>query len=783
MHKMNLRVLFASAVLGVLTTIGSSIDAAVITDFSPTAGAPGDRVLLTGSGFGPGTIVRFWNGGSGVVATNVFVNSVTLMTVYVPYGITTGPISVGSQYTANDFLAIGKGPYISDFSPGFGAVNDTVVIHGAHLANTNGIPVIVKFHGTNATEVNPNDNGTQITTRVPVGATSGFITVTTTSGTSNSPSAFTFVGPGPFISGFSPISGPGGTLVLIGGLHLAGVTNVTFNGLPGSIQKTNSDSVIEVLAPSGNTSGPIAVYSPNGSSVTTSNFFGMPSISSISPTFGRANTNVLVKGANFKGATAVRFNGLASTSFVVSNNTTLSASVPAGATTGLIRVIVPGASAFSETNFVVRPTLSGFSPPFGPVGSSVTITGANLNVGTPTVRFNGVAAAAPTGVSFGQLTAKVPAGASTGFISVSTADGSDTNATRFFLPAAITGFAPTNSGPGSRIRITGQNFVGASAVNFNGTPAEGFTVTNNGSIGATVPSGVVTGPISVTTPAGTASSGGLFYGAPLISDFTPTHGLPGTSVEINGVNFLGGSVQFNGLNATISSLNNTQIVAIVPGAATTGPITVIGPAGTNTSVAKFVLDYTSDLSVWFTNSPNPVTIGSNLVYTISIVNTGPFPTPNATLTNTLPDSVTLRSATISPPWILATNGNLLTGSASSLSVGSATTFTISVTPHLTGYVTDTISVSSDSPDPHPEDNLASITTRVEPLALLSIKLLTNQVKLTWPAFLTNYALQFQDRFSTNPLWSALTNAPAITGGLESVIDTNTGATRFYRLKK
>ena len=32
---------------------------------------------------------------------------------------------------------------------------------------------------------------------------------------------------------------------------------------------------------------------------------------------------------------------------------------------------------------------------------SVTISGANFNVGTPTVRFNGVAAAPPTGISFG----------------------------------------------------------------------------------------------------------------------------------------------------------------------------------------------------------------------------------------------------------------------------------------------------------------------------------------------------------------------------------------------
>jgi uncharacterized protein (TIGR03437 family) len=78
---------------------------------------------------------------------------------------------------------------------------------------------------------------------------------------------------------------------------------------------------------------------------------------------------------------------------------------------------------------IPAPTISGFSPPSGPVGTTVTISGSNLANAT-TVKFNGVAAAVLTD-SAGQITAKVPVGATTGKISVTTAGGTATSATNF----------------------------------------------------------------------------------------------------------------------------------------------------------------------------------------------------------------------------------------------------------------------------------------------------------------------------------------------------------------
>ena len=765
----------------VVTALSQALGAPVITSFSPTAGAPGDQIQLTGSGFSAGNFtITFWNG---VVVTAGRINSDTSVTVVVPNGITTGPIGIQqgtgpTLYTADDFLAVGYGPYITGFTPSFGSFNDTVMISGIHLTNTIG----VQFGGVSATQFTPNADGTQITTRVPFGATNGPITVSTIFGTSNSPSAFTVIGAGPFVTGFSPISGDTSTQVQITGVHFTGVTNVTFNGRPGVGLTANSDTLIQVQPPANVLTGPIGIYTTSGSFVTTSNFFGSPTITNFTPKSGRAGTNVVITGTNLLGASAVYFGPKATTTFTVQSNFKLTAQVPIGAATGPIRVVVPAGSGFSASNFVVAPSISGFSPGFGPVGTSVTITGFNLNASTPTVRFGGVTAATPTTITSTQLVVKVPNGATTGLISVTTSEGSDTNPTRFYLPAKITSFAPTNGIAGTRVSIQGTNFLGTTKVGFNGAAAADLTVTNNNSLSAVVPTNAITGPIYITTPAGIVASTAVFYGPPMITGFTPTHGLPGTKVTINGLNLLGGSAQFSGLAAAISSVNNTQMVATVPVGALTGPITVTGPAGSNTTIGNFTLDYPIDLSTSIQNSANPVTVGSNLVYTVSLVNNGTYAAPNATFTNTLPTDVTLVSVGVPAGWALTTNGNVLSGTIASFGNGGSATLLVTVQPKTAGNIIASVTVSSDNPDPLPANNSASIVTTVQPLVLLSVGVADEVVRISWPTALTNYVLEFRDSLSADSQWTSVTNGVTSDGAANFLLETNPASARFYRLR-
>jgi len=70
-----------------------------------------------------------------------------------------------------------------------------------------------------------------------------------------------------------------------------------------------------------------------------------------------------------------------------------------------------------------QPTLTSFTPSSGPVGTQVTVTGANL-AGATGISFNGKAAAVFSSLSDTQLTATVAAGTTTGAIVVTTAGGS-----------------------------------------------------------------------------------------------------------------------------------------------------------------------------------------------------------------------------------------------------------------------------------------------------------------------------------------------------------------------
>ena len=72
------------------------------------------------------------------------------------------------------------------------------------------------------------------------------------------------------------------------------------------------------------------------------------------PTSGKAGTKVGILGTNLKGATAVSFNGTAA-KFSVVAKTTIVATVPVGATTGLVTVVTPSGTLTSNVPFQIAP--------------------------------------------------------------------------------------------------------------------------------------------------------------------------------------------------------------------------------------------------------------------------------------------------------------------------------------------------------------------------------------------------------------------------------------------
>jgi len=488
-------------------------------------------------------------------------------------------------------------PSISSFTPTSGPPGTSVAISGDHFLGTS--QVTIKGRPVEFTVNSP----TSISARVPTGLPQGTgpITVTTPFGTATSPSQFTVTceSPGPTISSFTPTSGPVGTSVEITGTNFTSAVNeVLFDGSAGGAFTVNSPTSITATVPELASTGPVTVETAT-TGCTTSDPFTVtsvpPTISSFTPTSGPAGTPVNIYGTGFGLVTSITFNGTPDWSYSTYSSTWIQAYVPPGATTGPITVTNDKGSATSTTAFTVTgppPTISLFTPTSGPVGTSVDIQGTNLT-GATSVTFNGTTDPSFTVNSATDITAHVPAGATSGPIAVTTPAGTATSSSSFtVIPApSISSFTP-NSGPaGTSVDIQGTNFTAATSVTFNGTPDPIFVVNSPTDITAHAPSGATTGPISVTTPGGTATSSSAFtvIAPPKITGFSPASGHAGQQVTITGKNFAGVTgVRLGTVSAKFTVNSATKITATVP-VIPSGYYrwSVTNPAGTATSTSSF----------------------------------------------------------------------------------------------------------------------------------------------------------------------------------------------------
>jgi uncharacterized repeat protein (TIGR03803 family) len=145
-------------------------------------------------------------------------------------------------------------------------------------------------------------------------------------------------------------------------------------------------------------------------------------------TSGAEGAAVTILGTTLTGANSVTFGGIAAT-FTVVSASEITTTVPAGALTGSVNVTVGANTLTSALTYRVTPTISSFSPPSGPVGTPVTITGTGLTQ-TSKVTFNNTVATFTVN-SDTQVTATVPTGATTGKIALTTPGGTATSATSF----------------------------------------------------------------------------------------------------------------------------------------------------------------------------------------------------------------------------------------------------------------------------------------------------------------------------------------------------------------
>lgn len=402
-------------------------------------------------------------------------------------------------------------PVIASFSPSSGPPGTLVILFGSNLLQVTSIT----FGGVLAPIYGGVDDGTAIQTEVPPNAVTGPIVVVTDHGSATSQSEFQVAAAPPVIERFSPTSGKAGTSVTIIGKNLVNVTGVDFNGMAAAYQNIAG---LSALVPEGATTGPIRVTTRHGAFTTTSDFVvalaATPSITEFTPGSGPPGTQVTITGSNLVDVVSVTFNGAKAEFAPGFEPGQLFATVPSAATTGVIAIQTAAGSCASEGSFVVTaagsPIITGFSTNRASPGTWILIRGGNLSR-VQSVRFQGVEAAFSE-ISPDALSARVPY-APSGPVTVRTESGLATSPESFTVvggaaPPEILSFAPQTGIDGTEVRIRVANLGAIRAVRFNGTET-GFGG-ESGEIIATVPSFATTGPITIETDWGLATSREVF---------------------------------------------------------------------------------------------------------------------------------------------------------------------------------------------------------------------------------------------------------------------------------
>jgi uncharacterized protein (DUF2345 family) len=582
-------------------------------------------VTINGSNFVSGAAVIFGS----TAASTTFVNA-TRLTAVTP-AAAAGAVTVKVQNPDGQSATLPSGfTYIAP-APAFAGTNPvsptsgstaggaTVTINGSNFVSG----ATVSFGSTAATTTFV--SSTQLTANTP-SAAAGAVSVKVQNPDGQSatlPNGYTYttpVLPPPAFAASNPVSPvtgttAGGTTVTINGSNFVSGAAVSFGSAAASTTFVNATRLTAVTPAAAAGAVTVKVQNPDGQSATLPSGFtytapapAFAGTNPVSPNTGSTTggTTVTINGSNFVSGAVVSFGTTAaSTTFV--NATQLTATTPA-ASAGAVSVKVQnpdGQSATLPSGFTYTapaPAFAGTNPVSPNTGSTaggttVTINGSNFVSGA-TVSF-GTTAASTTFVNATQLTATTPA-ASAGAVSVKVQnpDGQFATLPNGFTytappPPQFAGSNPVSPNTGSTagrttVTINGSNFVNGAVVSFGSTAAStsfvsstqltavtplasagavSVKVQNPDGQSATLPNGFTYTQVVPTTPAPQFSAS-----SPSAPHIGPMGG--GTTVSINGANFVNGATVYFGSAPSKDTrfISSTQLKASSPATRNSGAV-------------------------------------------------------------------------------------------------------------------------------------------------------------------------------------------------------------------
>jgi uncharacterized repeat protein (TIGR01451 family) len=163
---------------------------------------------------------------------------------------------------------------------------------------------------------------------------------------------------------------------------------------------------------------------------------------------------------------------------------------------------------------------------------------------------------------------------------------------------------------------------------------------------------------------------------------------------------------------------------------------------TNTaSVTVLVANANSaDMAIVKTGSPNPVTEGSPLIYTLAVTNSGPASATNVIVTDTVPSVETYLSSTTTQGTCSEAGGTVTCQLGTMANAGTAT-ITVLTLPNAPGLVPNTATVTADQTDPNLANNSSTWNETITAPTSVTLQSFsahqsidkngTNRVMLTW----------------------------------------------------
>lgn len=185
--------------------------------------------------------------------------------------------------------------------------------------------------------------------------------------------------------------------------------------------------------------------------------------------------------------------------------------------------------------------------------------------------------------------------------------------------------------------------------------------------------------------------------------------LSGNGVQLLFSTYLGGSGGDQATGVATDAAGNVYVAGIT----NSFNFPVVPQSNQMPGVNGFIVKYSSapDLVLTMTDSPDPVALGNDLTYTLTLTNRGEIPATGVKLSDTLPAGATLVSASVNQGTCAGTS--TINCELGMLNVGAIVTVTIVIKPPAVRTITNTAVVAANELELTAANNRAEQTTTVD----------------------------------------------------------------------